>query len=77
LGDAGTGTWSEDGLIRASNLVICSLPASKTEEGDFREVRTSRMDSFGFPPPQFVVPSLETIFAALKDEKHPKNWNLR
>jgi len=40
--------------------------------GDFREVRTSRTDSFGFPPPQFMVPSLETIFTALKTEKHLK-----
>jgi cell filamentation protein len=40
--------------------------------GDFREVTTSRTNSFGFPPPQFLVPSLETIFAALKAENHLK-----
>lgn len=40
--------------------------------GDFREVRTSRSDSFGFPPPQFMVPSLEGIFAALRSERHLK-----
>jgi cell filamentation protein len=40
--------------------------------GDFREVTTSRTNSFGFPPPQFLVPSLETIFAALKVENHLK-----
>jgi cell filamentation protein len=38
--------------------------------GDFREVTTSRTNSFGFPPPQFLIPSLETLFAALKAEKH-------
>ena len=38
--------------------------------GDFREVTTSRTHSFGFPPPQFLIPSLETLFAALKAEKH-------
>ena len=40
--------------------------------GDFREVTTSRTHSFGFPPPQFLVPSLEAIFAALKAEDHLK-----
>jgi cell filamentation protein len=38
--------------------------------GDFREVTTSRTNSFGFPPPQFLIPSLETLFAALKAEKY-------
>jgi cell filamentation protein len=38
--------------------------------GDFREVTTSRTNSFGFPPPQFLIPSLETLFTALKTEKH-------
>lgn len=38
--------------------------------GDFREVTTSRTNSFGFPPPQFLVPALDTIFAALKAENH-------
>jgi len=36
--------------------------------GDFREVTTSRTSSFGFPPPQFLIPSLETLFAALVAE---------
>jgi cell filamentation protein len=27
--------------------------------GDFREVMTARTGSFGFPPPQFLIPSLE------------------
>ena len=40
--------------------------------GDFREVTTSRTNSFGFPPPQFILPSLETLFAALKTESHLK-----
>ena len=40
--------------------------------GDFREVTTSRTHSFGFPPPQFLVPSLEAIFATLKAEDHLK-----
>jgi cell filamentation protein len=40
--------------------------------GDFREVTTSRTNSFGFPPPQFILPSLETLFAALKSENYLK-----
>lgn len=40
--------------------------------GDFREVTTSRTNSFGFPPPQFIIPSLETIFTALRTENHLK-----
>ena len=40
--------------------------------GDFREVTTSRTNSFGFPPPQFIIPSLETIFSALRVENHLK-----
>jgi cell filamentation protein len=40
--------------------------------GDFREVTTSRTNSFGFPPPQFIIPSLETIFNALRTENHLK-----
>ena len=40
--------------------------------GDFREVTTSRTSSFGFPPPQFILPSLETLFTALKAENHLK-----
>jgi cell filamentation protein len=38
--------------------------------GDFREVTTSRTNSFGFPPPQLLIPSLETLFATLKSERH-------
>jgi len=34
--------------------------------GDFRDVMTARTGSFGFPPPQHLVPSLEALFAALK-----------
>src|SRR6185312_211249 len=41
--------------------------------GDFREVTTSRTNSFGFPPPQFLVPSLETVFNQLRIENHLKN----
>jgi cell filamentation protein len=41
--------------------------------GDFREVTTSRTNSFGFPPPQFIVPSLENIFTALRAENHLKH----
>jgi cell filamentation protein len=41
--------------------------------GDFREVTTSRANSFGFPPPQFLVASLETTFAALRAEDHLKH----
>lgn len=41
--------------------------------GDFREVTTSRTNSFGFPPPQFIIPSLETIFTALHAENHLKH----
>jgi len=41
--------------------------------GDFREVTTSRTNSFGFPPPQFLVPSLETVFNQLRSENHLKN----
>ena len=40
--------------------------------GDFREVVTSRTDSFGFPPPQFLIPSLETLFNNLSAENHLK-----
>jgi cell filamentation protein len=36
--------------------------------GDFREVMTSRTESFGFPPPVFIASSLESIFAALRAE---------
>jgi len=41
--------------------------------GDFREVTTSRTNSFSFPPPQYLIPSLETLFAALKAERHLQN----
>jgi cell filamentation protein len=41
--------------------------------GDFREVTTSRTNSFGFPPPQFLVPSLETTFNQLRTENYLKN----
>ncbi len=44
--------------------------------GDFREVTTSRTDSFGFPPPQFLVPSLEGIFTDLKAENYLKQLDL-
>ena len=40
--------------------------------GDFREVTISRTTSFGFPPPQFIIPSLETIFTTLRVENHLK-----
>jgi len=40
--------------------------------GDFREVTTSRTNSFSFPPPQYLIPSLETLFTALKAENHLK-----
>ena len=43
--------------------------------GDFREVTISRTNSFGFPPPQFLVPSLDAIFSALKAENHLKLLN--
>lgn len=36
--------------------------------GEFRNVMTSRTGSFGFPPPQFIVPSLETLFGKLRAE---------
>jgi cell filamentation protein len=38
--------------------------------GDFREVTTSRTNSFAFPPPQFLATSLEGIFATLKSENN-------
>jgi len=41
--------------------------------GDFREVTTSRTGSFGFPPPQFLVPSLEGLFHDLKKEQYLRN----
>jgi hypothetical protein len=41
--------------------------------GDFREVTTSRTNSFAFPPPQFIVPSLEAIFTALHAEASLKH----
>ncbi|MBB5062717.1 Fic family protein [Granulicella mallensis] len=41
--------------------------------GDFREVTTSRTNSFGFPPPQFIAPSLENIFTSLRAENHLKH----
>ena len=40
--------------------------------GEFRTVRTSRSDSFGFPPPVFIVQSLDGIFAKLASEDHLK-----
>ena len=43
--------------------------------GDFREVMTARTGSFGFPPPQFLLPSLETLFKKLATETHLKNLN--
>lgn len=43
--------------------------------GDFREVVTSRTNSFGFPPPQFLIPSLESLFAALAAEKRLAGLN--
>ena len=36
--------------------------------GDFRNVVTSRTGSFGFPPPQFIGSSLETVLNALRVE---------
>jgi cell filamentation protein len=44
--------------------------------GDFREVTTSRTNSFSFPPPQYLIPSLETLFNALKAENHLKGLDL-
>jgi len=41
--------------------------------GDFREVMTSRTDSFGFPPPKYIIPSLETLFNSLRSEKLLQN----
>jgi cell filamentation protein len=41
--------------------------------GDFREVTTSRTNSFSFPPPKFLIPSLENLFATLRDENHLKH----
>ena len=41
--------------------------------GEFREVVTSRTDSFGFPPPQFILPSLETIFLNIRKENYLQN----
>jgi cell filamentation protein len=38
--------------------------------GEFRTVRTSRSDSFGFPPPMFIAQALDTLFAHLANEKH-------
>jgi len=43
--------------------------------GDFREVTTSRTSSFGFPPPQFLIPSLESLFAALAAERRLAGLN--
>jgi len=40
--------------------------------GDFRNVMTARTGSFGFPPPNFIGPSLETLFTNLKSENHLK-----
>jgi cell filamentation protein len=40
--------------------------------GDFRNVMTARTGSFGFPPPNFIGPSLETLFTSLKAENHLK-----
>jgi len=40
--------------------------------GDFRNVMTSRTGSFGFPPPAYIGPSLETLFNALRSENHLK-----
>lgn len=40
--------------------------------GEFRTVRTSRSDSFGFPPPVFIAQSLDGIFAKLASEDHLK-----
>jgi cell filamentation protein len=40
--------------------------------GDFRNVMTSRTGSFGFPPPNFIGPSLETLCNSLRNENHLK-----
>jgi cell filamentation protein len=41
--------------------------------GDLREVTTSRTNSFSFPPPQFLILSLETLFTNLRKEDHLKH----
>ena len=40
--------------------------------GNFRTVRTSRSDSFGFPPPIYIEQSLNDLFAKLAKENHLK-----
>lgn len=38
--------------------------------GEFRTVRTSRSDSFGFPPPLFIAQALDELFSSLASENH-------
>jgi len=41
--------------------------------GNFREVTTARTNSFSFPPPVYILPSLETIFTNIRNENHLKH----
>ena len=41
--------------------------------GDFRTVTTARTNSFSFPPPIYIIPSLETIFTNISTENHLKH----
>ena len=41
--------------------------------GQFREVTTARTNSFSFPPPIYILPSLETIFTNIRTENQLKH----
>ena len=41
--------------------------------GNFREVTTVRTNSFSFPPPVYILPSLETLFTNIRNENHLKH----
>ena len=41
--------------------------------GNFREVTTARTNSFSFPPPVYILPSLETLFTNIRNENHLKH----
>ena len=40
--------------------------------GQFREVTTARTNSFSFPPPIYILPSLQTIVTNIRTENHLK-----
>ena len=40
--------------------------------GEFRTVMTARSDSFGFPPPKYIAPSLDDLFSQVHQRERPE-----